>query len=181
MAEPRTEEDAGAGWASIDNRFARIARRYGGWPEPLRRRALSYAVGRAIPFVGAARLAVETLEAERVAVRLTNRRRVQNHLGGLHAGAMALVAETTSGLVVAMNVPADGAPVLRAMEVSFERPARGALRAEATLTEEEAARIRTRPLGKIDVPVRLTDAAGEAPLTCHMHWAWLPRRRLPDL
>ncbi len=166
---------------AVDNPFARIARRYGWLPRPLRRRALSYAVGRAIPFVGTARLTVEALEAGHVAACLTPRRRVQNHVGGLHAGAMALLAETVSGLVVAVNVDAESTPVLRAMAVSFERPARGALRAAATLDEATATRIRTRPIGKVEVHVQMTDDAGAAPLTCRLDWAWLPRRRLPDL
>ena len=38
-------------------------------------------------------------------VVLPNNRRIQNHIGGLHACSMALAAESATGMVVGMNVP----------------------------------------------------------------------------
>ena len=44
---------------------------------------------------------------------------MQNHIGGVHAAAMVLVAENTTGLVVGMNVPDAGVPVVKTLKVDF--------------------------------------------------------------
>lgn len=160
------------------NPFVEIADRYRGLPRRLRQPLVTRAVGEVIPFVGTAECFVEEYQPTRVAVSLNNRSEVQNHLGGLHAAALALLAETASGLVVALNVPDESAPLLRTMDVSFERFARGAAWAEATLDEEEAARIRSSPIGRIDVSVELTGPAGDALVGSALEWAWLPKERL---
>lgn len=162
---------------AVDNRFTRIVHRYGWLPEPLRRPLISWAIGRTIRFVGTAGIAIENFTPTCVVARLADRRRVRNHVGGLHAAAMVLLAETVTGLVVALNVPGESVPVLRTLEVSFQRRAEGALTAEATLAPEEATRIQSASIGKIDVPVTVTDAADHTPMACTLQWAWLPKAR----
>lgn len=166
---------------SVDNQFTRIVRRYRWLPARLQRTFTSLDVGRTIPFVGTAGLAIDTLHPHKVSVRLKNRRRVRNHIGGLHAGAMALLAETATGLVVALNVAGHCAPLIRTLNVSFKRHAEGPLRARATLSADEAERIRTSDVGKVDVPIEVTDASGQEPIDCDVQWAWLPKRRIPAL
>src|SRR6056297_2243709 len=119
------------------NPFKRIADRYGGAPARLRPPLVTRAVGEVIPFVATAGCFIEAYTPTRVAVRLDNRKGVQNHLGGLHAAALALLAETASGLVVALNVPTGSAPLLRTMDVSFDRFSRDTVQAEATLSNDE--------------------------------------------
>jgi len=161
------------------NPFADIAARYADVPVPLRRPLVTEAIGEVIPFVDTAGCSVEAYTPTRVAVRLDNRTAVQNHLGGLHAAALALLAETASGLVVALNVPPASAPLLRSMDVSFERFAQHAVQAEATLTPEETDRIQSRPVGRIDVAVTLTAPEDDEPLASStLEWAWLPEERL---
>lgn len=161
------------------NPFADIAARYADHPPRLRRPLVTEAVGQVIPFVETAGCSVEAYTPTRVAVRLDNRTAVQNHLGGLHAAALALLAETASGLVVALNVPPASAPLLRTMDVSFERYARHAVQAEATLTGDESDRIQSRPIGRIDVDVTLTAPADDETLVSSaLEWAWLPEERL---
>jgi acyl-coenzyme A thioesterase PaaI-like protein len=161
--------------------FVRIANRYADRPPDQRRPLVTRAVGQVIPFVATAGCFVEAYTRTRVAVRLDNRHEVQNHLGGLHAAALALLAETASGLVVALNVPAGSAPLLRTMDVSFERFARGTVQAEATLSEAEADGIQSRPIGKIDVDVALTAPEDDTTLVSSaLQWAWVPEGRLGE-
>ena len=160
-----------------NNQFTRIVRRYAGLPDPLRRRMVSWSVGRAIPMVGTAGIDIDRLTATRVEARLANRSRVQNHIGGVHAAALALLAETVTGLVVALNVPSEQVPILRTLNVSYQRRAEAPIKAAAVLTDEDASRIQTAPVGKIDVPVTFQDAANQAPVECQIQWAWLPARR----
>ena len=164
---------------SSTNPFARIADRYAGLPDRLRRPLVTRAVGSVIPFVDTAGCFIEAYTNTRVAVRLDNREAVQNHLGGLHAAALALLAETASGLVVALNVPPASAPLLRTMDVSFERFARAAVEAEATLAAEETDQIQSRPIGRVDVEVTLTAPDDDEPLVSStLQWAWVPADRL---
>jgi len=165
--------------SSPNTPFVRIANRYGDYPDRLRGPLITRAVGEVIPFVDTAGCFVETYTNTRVDVRLDNRKGLQNHLGGLHAAALALLAETASGLVVALNVPPGSSPLLRTMDVSFERFARDAVRAEATLTDVESDRIQSRPIGKVNVDVTLTAPDNETTLvTSALQWAWVPEERL---
>lgn len=166
---------------SATNPFARIANRYADLPGRLRGPLVTRAVGSVIPFVETAGCFIEAYTPTRVAVRLDNREAVQNHLGGLHAAAMALLAETASGLVVALNVPPASAPLLRTMDVSFERFARHPVQAEARLSDADADRIQSRPIGRIDVEVTLTAPQDDTRLVdSTLEWAWLPEERLSD-
>lgn len=161
------------------NPFSRIAERYAHFPDTIRQPLVTRAVGSVIPFVDTAGCFIEQYTPTRVAVRLDNRTAVQNHLGGVHAAALALLAETASGLVVALNVPAESSPLLRTMNVSFERFAADAVLAAATLSRDEADNIQSRPIGRIDVEVTLTAPANDTPLVSStLEWAWLPNDRL---
>jgi len=163
------------------NPFVQIANRYPDVPPRLRRPLVTKAVGEVIPFVETAGCFVEAYTPRRVAVRLDNEERLQNHLGGLHAAALALLAETATGLVVALNVPDDASPILRTMDVSFDEFARNAVQAEATLTRDETAQIQSRPLGQVEVEVRLTEPSdGAVIVSGTLKWAWLPEERLKN-
>jgi len=166
---------------SIPNPFVHIADQYADAPSPLRRPLVTKAVGEVIPFVGTAGGFVEAYTPRRVVVRLDNETRLQNHLGGLHAAALALLAETATGLVVALNVPDGSTPLLRAMNVSFNEFARDAVQAEATLTDEEGAQIQSRPLGQIEVDVTLAEPGVDTTLVSGtLTWAWVPEERISN-
>lgn len=166
---------------SSTNPFVEIANRYADVPSGLRSPLVTNAIGTVIPFIGTAECYVDTYTPNRVAVSLQNRTKVQNHLGGIHAAALALLAESASGLVVALNIPEGSVPLLRSMDVSFDRFARGSARAEATLTDDETEPIRSRAVGQIGVAVTLTAPGdGAALVSGSLKWAWMPEERLPD-
>lgn len=163
------------------NPFSRIADRYGDVPDRLRAPLVTKAVGEVIPFIDTAGCFIDAYTPTRVAVRLDNRTAVQNHLGGLHAAALALLAETASGLVVALNVPDGSSPLLRTMDVSFDQFARESAVAEATLSPDEGRTIQSRPLGQLSVEVRLTAPdADETLVEGTLKWAWVPEERLSE-
>ncbi len=58
-------------------------------------------------------------------VTLKNRRRVQNHIGGIHACGMALAAESATGIVVGMNVPDTAIPLCKSIKINFVRRCEG--------------------------------------------------------
>lgn len=146
-------------------------------PAFLRPRALSLAVGRVVPFVGTARLRIEELTEERVIASVRNRRRVQNHIKGVHAAAMALLAETASGFAVGMNLPDDKLPLIKSLKVDFKKRTRGDMRVVATLTPEQRERLKTEERGELLVEVHVTDESGLEPIGCTMLWAWVSNKR----
>ena len=163
------------------NPFARIADRYRDVPPRLRRPLVTRAIGEVIPFVDTAGCFIEAYTPHCVAVRLDNETRLRNHLGGLHAAALALLAETATGLVVALNVPDGSSPLLRTMNISFDAFAREAVQAEATLTDDESAQVQSRSIGQIEVDVTLAvPDDGKTLVSGALKWAWLPRERLSE-
>ena len=161
----------------FSNRLRRTLARLDAVPSPVRAWARSVAIGRTIHFVGTAGVRVESVEERTVEVSLANAKRVQNHIGTVHAAAVALVAETATGLAVGMNVHDGAAPVLKSMRVDYLRRSSGGLRAVAQLAPEDAERMRAEDRGEVVVPVTVTDDEGAEPVACEMTWAWTPRRR----
>jgi len=144
---------------------------------PFQAQALTLALGRTVRFVGTAGLTVEELTPERAVVSVKNRKKVQNHIGSVHACAMALIAETATGFVVGMNVPDAAVPVIKTMKIDYVKRATGGLRAMATLTGDQRQAIVTEPRGDVLVECVVTDEAGVEPIQCEMTWAWTPKRR----
>ncbi|HVC37135.1 MAG TPA: DUF4442 domain-containing protein [Gammaproteobacteria bacterium] len=138
---------------------------------------LTWAFGRTVRFVRTAGVQFEDLTEERALLHIQNRKRVQNHIGSVHATAMALLAETATGAVLGMNVPDDRVPLLKSMQVDYLKRAKGDLRAEATLDAAARACILEEEKGEIVVPVKVTDESGEQPIQCRMLWAWVPKYR----
>ena len=143
---------------------------------PLRRWARSKALGRAVRFAGTAGLDFEVVTPTLVVIRLANRPKVQNHIGGVHAAAMALLAETATGFAVGMNVPDDKLPLLKSMSIDYVRRAQGGLRAAAKLTPEQIDALRSQPKGDVLVAVEVKDESGAEPIRCAMTWAWVPKK-----
>ena len=159
------------------NRMARTVGSLDRVPAPLRGWARSKALGRAVRFAGTAGLEFREMSPARVVVALANRGKVQNHIGGVHAAAMALLAETATGFVIGMNLPDDKLPLIKTMSIDYVRRAQGGLVATAELSAEQIERFFTDPKGEVLVPVEVKDESGEQPVRCAMTWAWVPKKR----
>lgn len=122
-------------------------------------------------------LQVQELTTHEARVALPNRVRVQNHLGGVHACGMALLAESATGMVFGMNVPDSAIPVVKSMTIRYKKRAKGGLQAVATLSPEQIEAITTQDKGEVLVPVQVTDESGAQPIECDMLWAWVPKQR----
>lgn len=129
---------------------------------------------RAVPFTGTAGLDFIEMTTGRVEIGLKNEKKVQNHIGGIHASAMNLLAETATGMVVGMNVRDDCIPLAKELKMAFKKRATGAMHAVATLTAEQQALMRASDKGEVKVAVTVTDEAGANPVECEFVWAWIP-------
>ena len=159
------------------NGMSRMAARVAKLPVSWRRLALTVMFGKVVPFLSTAGLRFEEVSQQRLVVSLRNRRKVQNHIKGIHAAAMALLAETATGFVVGMNVPDDKLMLLKSMKIDYLKRAQGDMRASASLTAEQIASMYELEKGNVTVAVNVTDESGESPISCEMVWAWVPKQR----
>ena len=67
-------------------------------PNSLHPTAITYVFNHMVKLAGTAGIRIESLTHTQATVSLANKRRIQNHIGGLHACSMALAAESASKL-----------------------------------------------------------------------------------
>jgi acyl-coenzyme A thioesterase PaaI-like protein len=156
------------------NRMQRQLGRLDGMPAFLRPWVRGVVLRRTVPFTGTAGLDFVNLTPSQAEIAIPNRKRVQNHIGGVHASAMNLLAETATGMVVGMNVRDDCLPLAKELKMSFRKRATGSLRAVATLSDEQRAAMQASDKGEVKVSVTVTDEAGINPVECEVIWAWIP-------
>ncbi|MGL6072469.1 DUF4442 domain-containing protein [Craterilacuibacter sp.] len=156
--------------------MSRIAEKTQCLPKTIRTFVLSRIFGRVVPFLATSGLHFDEVGAQKMVVSLTNHRMVQNHIKGVHAAAMALLAETSTGFVVGMNMPDDKLMLLKSMNIHYLKRSQGDMRAEAVLSAAQIERFHTEDKGDITVTVRVSDESGEEPIRCEMVWAWLPKK-----
>lgn len=128
--------------------------------------------------VGSAKIRYQEISAAKVVVSMANHKAMQNHIGQIHACAMALLAETATGFVTAMNVPDSAVVLIKSLKVDFKRPTKGGMTAVATLTPEQQQLMQSLEKGETLVQVIVTDESGEAPIQCEMLWAWIAKNQL---
>ncbi len=159
------------------NQMSRMLSKLDGLPAGLRQWLTSKMLGRVVPMVGTAALQFEEVSSQRVVVHIRNRKPVQNHIQGVHAAAMALLAETATGFCVGMNLPDDKLPLIKTLKVNYLKRAQGDMKAVAQLRPEQVEQILTLDKGEVTVPVQITDSSGAEPIQCEMVWAWVPKQR----
>ncbi|QKU20643.1 DUF4442 domain-containing protein [Acinetobacter lwoffii] len=160
------------------NRLTKLVNATSRLPQGIRSALLSKTFGRVVPMVGSAKIRYVELSPAKVVVTIANHKAMQNHIGQVHACAMALLAETATGFVTAMNVPDTAIMLIKSLKVDFKRPTQGAMTAVATLTPEQQALIQSSDKGETLVQVIVSDESGEAPVQCEMLWAWLAKSQL---
>ncbi|MGH8460682.1 MAG: hotdog fold domain-containing protein [Stenotrophobium sp.] len=159
------------------NKLGRMLQQAQRVPSALRAPLISAGFGFAVRFAGTGGVRFERLDEDCAVATMRNRRKVRNHIGTIHAAAMALLAESATGAVFGLSVPDTHLPLLKSMQVNYLRRAQGDLRAVAALSAVQQRKIRGQDKGDIVVPVTVTDASGVEPIQCEMTWAWVPKKR----
>jgi uncharacterized protein (TIGR00369 family) len=108
---------------------------------------------------------------------LAARPEVGNHVGTMHAGAQFSLIEAASGAAVSsafLDLLGRATPLAQGAEVTYRRPARGDVVADAVLSPEEIDRVRreldTHGRARFDVAVGVTDAEGTLATEAVMRW-----------
>ena len=160
------------------NRLSKLVKATAKLPKGIRSTLWSKAFGRIVPMVGSANIRYLGVSHDKVVVKIENHRAMQNHIGQVHACAMALIAETATGFVTGMNVPDSCIVLIKSLKVDFKRPSKGAMTAVATLTDEQQKLMQSSEKGETLVSVIVTDETNEEPIQCEMLWAWVAKSQL---
>jgi acyl-coenzyme A thioesterase PaaI-like protein len=159
------------------NSFSRAVAKLASLPAGVSSKLITLIFTRRVRFAGTGNIRFLELAEGRAVLMIRNQKPVQNHIGTVHAAAMALLAETATGAVFGMTVPDTHLPLLKTMHIDYRKRATGDLRAEATLSASQRKQILSQEKGEVVVPVRITDATGIEPIECQMTWAWVPKKR----
>lgn len=162
------------------NRLSKLVNATSKLPKGIQSTILSKAFGRVVPMVGTAKLRYVEITPSRVEVKVENNKNIQNHIGQVHACAMALVAETATGFVTGMNIPDSCIVLIKHMNIQFKRPSKGGLTAVATLTDEQRKMMQESEKGETLVHVIVKDESGQEPIQCEMLWAWVSKSHLKN-
>lgn len=154
--------------------FVKKVNQYPAW---LSSKLLTWMFRSKVKLTGTVKLDILETDLKSVTFRQKNYKRVQNHIGSVHAAGMALLAESATGFVVGVNLPGDKLPLIKTMELNYTKRATGDMQATASLTDEQFTMMQTQDKGEVKVAVKVTDATGIEPVECNMVWAWIPKQK----
>jgi len=159
------------------NRFNRIVSKINKSPDFMRSFLLTRLFCSTVKYAGTSGVKLLSVSNTQVKLALANKKKVQNHIGGIHAVAAALLAESATGIVFGMNVPDTCVPLLKSMKINYQRRMQGDLQAVSSLTNEQVQAITASDKGDLTVAVEITDESGQQPIECIMEWAWVSKKR----
>ncbi len=130
-----------------------------------------------MPYNAMVGVRITEMEGGRARGALAARPEVGNHVGTMHAGAQFSLIEAVSGAAVSsalLDLLGRAVPLAQGAELTYRRPARGDVVAEAVLDPAEAARVRAeleaQGRARFDVRVSVTDEHGTLATEAVMRW-----------
>jgi len=156
---------------------------------PLQLRLLNLLLGRVIPFNRPHGFAIERIEKDKIVTRARNRRRNHNHIRGIHACAIATIAEFSSGLILLAKLdPARYRLIMSGLEVDYLYQAKQNIYATTTLDEQRLEEEILQPLQNTDTvsisqQTLVTDQQGNLVARARITWqikSWDKVRTRPN-
>ncbi|MFQ3277247.1 MAG: acyl-coenzyme A thioesterase PaaI-like protein, partial [Colwellia sp.] len=94
------------------NKFSTIISKVNKTPLLIRSFLLTKLFTSKVKFAGTTGIVIKEITPQKAQLFLANKKAVQNHIGGIHAIAAAVLAESATGIVFGMNVPDSKLPLL---------------------------------------------------------------------
>ena len=161
----------------MSNRLSKMVSKINAGPNFMRSWLLTKLFCSQVKYANTTGIKITHIDHQKVEITLANKKKVQNHIGGVHAIAVALLAESATGIVFGINLPDTQLPLLKSMKMDFLRRMQGDIKATAYLSSEQLKEIQLSDKGDTQVKVSITDESGEEPVNCYMEWAWVTKRR----
>lgn len=118
----------------------------------------------AVPYTGSLGARVTSLEPGRATATLRERRAVRQHLGAVHAIALANLAELASGLAMLSALEPGTRGIVTSLTMSYHKKARGLLTATGTAAPPPVTAT-TEALAHAEVRDTVGDVVAEATVT----------------
>lgn len=150
---------------------------------------LNRLLGRVVPFNRPHGFAIERIEADRIVTRAPYRRINHNHIRGIHACAIATIAEFSSGLALLSRLdPAKYRLIMSRLEIDYLFQARLEILATTVLDLQQVVQQVIKPLQNADAvsftqETLVTDRQGHAVAKANITWQikpWVKVRTRPD-
>jgi acyl-coenzyme A thioesterase PaaI-like protein len=122
-------------------------------------------IGFMVPYTGSIRPIVVELRPGYARVQIRDRRAVRQHLGSVHAIALANLAEFTSGSAMITGLPDGMRGIVTRISIEYFKKARGLLTAECTCEVPSGHEQR-----QLDVVATVRDGAGDAVARATVTW-----------
>ena len=160
----------------VSNPLRKFVDRVNHYPSWLSAKLMTWVFRNKVKLAGTAKIDILRTDGRSVTFRQRNIKRTQNHIGGVHAAAMILLAESATGFICGINLPGDKLPLVKSMNFRFVRRSVGDMQAVASLTDAQIEQMQRDEKGAITVTVVVTDQSGEQPIECDIVWAWVPKK-----
>lgn len=161
---------------SAPNPLRRLIDKANGYPQWLSKHILTWAFCHKVKLAGTAGLEILETDGRTVTMRQRNLKKAQNHIGSVHAAAMALLAESATGFIFGVNLPGDKLPLIKSMQIRYLTRAQGDMQAVARISEEQIQAMQTEERGDTVIAVTVTDSTGAQTIECEMRWAWVTKK-----
>ncbi|OUR60750.1 DUF4442 domain-containing protein [Colwellia sp. 39_35_sub15_T18] len=161
----------------MSNKLSKMVKKINRAPKKMRPWLLTKLFCSQVKYANTTGIRILSIASNRVEIELANKKKVQNHIGGVHAVAAALMVESATGIAFGVNLQDSKLPLLKSMKIDFNRRMQGALTAVATISDEQIEQLQHNEKGDMLINVVVTDESNENPIECFMNWAWISKKR----
>lgn len=120
------------------------------------KKLFSMAIGFYVPYTGSISPRVQTVHDGFAEVAMADQRKVRNHLNSIHAVALANLIELTGNLALYSGMPPNGRFIVKELNVSYEKKARGRV-----VAESDTPTLDTTEEAEFEIDVTIRDSEGD--------------------